>query len=204
MHKYNLSGVSLRETRFNGKTAVALSMAKEANQDPGTEALVDRNYLAWLDVSFSDGEIEVEVASVLADHAPAYARGFIGLTFRNDANRSFESVYLRPLNSRVDDQVRRNRSVQYVAYPDFTFPRLRADEPGRYETYADLPMADWIRMRLTVRSKQAKLYLDGNVQPTLVVNDLKLGEHRSGGVGLWIEAGTVGHFANLHINGYRA
>lgn len=197
---FRLSGVSIRATRFDGLDCLAVSMPSSAYQDPAKEALVDRDFMAWQDGDFADGTIEVDVASVLESDAPAYARGFIGVAFRIDAAKRFESIYLRPVNSRVDDQVRRNRSIQYAAYPDFTFPRLRREEPEKYESYADMAMGKWIHMRIDVRQTQARLFLDHAEWPSLVVNDLKLGADQRGGIGLWIEAGTVGHFANLRIS----
>jgi hypothetical protein len=197
---FNLSGVSVEATRFGGRDCLAVSMPSSAYQDPATDALVDRDFMAWQSVDFADGVIEVDVASVLASDAPAYARGFIGIAFRIDAAKHFESIYLRPVNSRVDDQVRRNRSIQYAAYPDFTFPRLRREEPEKYESYADMAMGEWIHMRIDVQRTQAKLFLNHAEWPSLVVNDLKLGAAQRGGVGLWIEAGTVGHFADLRIS----
>lgn len=199
MQEYRLSGVTLRHTAFKGRDAIELTMPASANQDPTKEALIDRNYMAWLPADFHDGTISVDVASTLSVDAPSYARGSIGVTFRVGDDDRFESIYLRPLNSRVGDQIRRNRSIQYVAYPDFTFPRLRAEEPGKYETYADLPMDEWINLRVVVESQSARLFLDNRHQPAFVVNDLKLGSSRSGGVGLWIEAGTVGYFSGLNI-----
>ena len=197
---FKLSGVALRQTSFKGREALEVTMPSSANQNPATDTLVDRDFMAWQDGDFADGTIEVDVASVLASDAPAYARGFIGIAFRIDAAKRFESIYLRPVNSRVDDQIRRNRSIQYAAYPDFTFPRLRREEPEKYESYADMAMGEWIHMRIDVRRTQAKLFLDHAEWPALVVNDLKLGAAQRGGVGLWIEAGTVGHFANLRIS----
>ena len=143
--------------------------------------------------------IEVDVASVLAPDAPAYARGFIGLAFRIDDDNRFESIYLRPINSRVDDQIRRNRTIQYVAYPDFTFPRLRHEEPGKYETYVDVEMEEWIGMRLVVKGSRAELFINAASHPVLIVTDLKLGALQRGGVGCWIEAGTIGYFSGLRV-----
>ena len=80
------------------------------------------------------------MASELVADAPSYARGFIGLTFRIDKKGNFESIYLRPSNSVADDQVRRNHSVQYVAYPDYRFDRLRRESPEKYESYAELDL----------------------------------------------------------------
>jgi len=36
------------------------------------------------------------------------------------------------------------------------------------------------------------------------VNDLKHGADASGGVGLWVDIGTEGHFTNLHIEDLNA
>ena len=88
-------------------------------------------------INFKDGTIEVKVLSRILKDAPAYARGFIGVAFRiNDDDTKYESIYIRPVNARVDDQVRRNHSIQYYSYPDYKFDRLRKESPERYESYA--------------------------------------------------------------------
>ncbi|WP_205790338.1 hypothetical protein [Burkholderia sp. Ac-20353] len=56
-------------------------------------------------------------------------------------------------------------------------------------------------MKIAVEGKQARLYLDNKKQPSLIVNDLKLGPDQHGGVGIWIESGTVAHFRNLRVTG---
>lgn len=197
---FRLQGVSIRRTDFAGRDATELTLPASVNQDPATETLVDRDFMAWLPLDLGDGVIELDVASVLSPHAPAYARGFIGLAFRIGEDGSFESLYLRPLNSRVDDQVRRNHTVQYVAYPDFTFPRLRREFPEKYESYVDVAMGEWISLRVEIRDAQARLFVNGARQPCLVVTDLKLGANRRGGVGFWIEAGTIGYFSGLRVS----
>ena len=40
---------------------------------------------------------------------------------------------------------------------------------------------EWITMRIEVKGKKAKLYLNDAQQPALVVNDLKSGENAAGG-----------------------
>jgi hypothetical protein len=52
-------------------------------------------------------------------------------------------------------------------------------------------------MRIEVKDAQAKLFLDNNKQPSLVVNDLKHGTDLFGSIGLWVEVGTEGYFADL-------
>ncbi|WP_216095597.1 hypothetical protein [Sphingobium sp. RAC03] len=196
---YRLSGVSLSRVRHLGSTAFEMRMPSSAYQDPAKEQLSDRNFMAWLPLDFQDGTIEVDVASDLATDAPGYARGFIGLAFRIDATGRFENIYLRPTNSVSDDQVRRNHSVQYAAYPDHLFDRLRRETPEKYETYANIATGRWIRMKLVVSGLQAILYLDNKPTPALVVQDLKLGARQCGGVGIWLESGTIAHFRNLKI-----
>ena len=95
--------------------------------------------------------------------------------------------------------MRRNHTIQYAAYPDFTFVRLRKEEPEKYESYVDIPLEEWIHMRIEVLGSLAKLFVDGAARPSLVVSDLKLGARQRGGVGFWIESGTIGYFSGLKI-----
>ena len=88
---------------------------------------------------FADGTIEAEVAGMPRSGAPAVARGFVGIAFRMSADTSrFEMFYIRPTNGRSDDQLLRNHATQYVSYPGYNWPRLRAESPGVYEAYADM------------------------------------------------------------------
>ena len=132
--------------------------------------------------------------------APEFARGFIGVAFRiNDSNTKFECIYLRPVNARVDDQVRRNHSIQYYSFPDYKFDRFRKESPERYESYADMEMNKWITIRIEVKDAQAKLFINNNQQPSLIVNDLKHGANATGSIALWVETGTEGFFKDLNV-----
>jgi hypothetical protein len=197
--QYQLSGVSLRASAYQGESALELRMPPSSYQDPTKEALADRDFMAWLPVDFGDGTIEVDLASDLAADAPAYARGFVGLALRIDGRGHFENLYLRPTNSTAPDQVRRNHTIQYAAYPDFRFDLLRKKWPEKYETYADIATGRWIHLRLVVEGSTLRLYLDGAPRPAFIVDDMKLAPTQRGGVGVWIESGTVAHFKNLRI-----
>ncbi len=151
-------------------------------------------------LDFSNGIIEVKALSRLLKNASETARGFIGLAFRiNDDNTKFENIYIRPTNGRANDQVRRNHSIQYFSYPEFKFDRLRKESPERYESYADMELNRWITLRIEVNGTQAKLFLDNNKQPSLIVNDLKHGANASGAIALWVDVGTEGYFKELKI-----
>lgn len=133
------------------------------------------------------------------EKARAYARGFIGLAFHIDNDGRFESIYLRPTNSIAEDQVRRNHNIQYIAYPDYKFDSLRQESPEKYESYAGLDMERWIHMKIVITGQKAVLYLNKKSMPASIVYDLKLGANQRGGIGVWLESGTVAYFHNLTV-----
>lgn len=148
---------------------------------------------------FVNGVIEVDVVGRLAQGADDGARGFVGLAFDvTEGGSRFKSIYLRPTNGRADDQLRRNHSTQYTSIPEHPWNRLRKEEPGVYESYVDLEVDAWTRMRVVVEGAKASLFVNGAEQPCLISNDLKHAA-RGGAVALWIGAGTEAYFANLRI-----
>ena len=179
--------VKLGAVDYMGKRAVRLI---EDGQVPNGEA-----YAVVKGTNFHNGEIELELAGRPAEGAQGGARGFIGVGFCLQ-NGKFEYIYLRPTNGRADDQVRRNHSTQYSAHPDFGFNVSRQQAPEKYESYVDLEVGAWTKMRIAVEGTKARLYVHGAAQPCLIVNDLKLGDS-SGGVLLWIGPGTEGYFTGL-------
>jgi hypothetical protein len=181
--------VKLESVDYLGKRAVKIT---EDGQVANGEA-----YAIVKEAVFHNGDIEVELAGGPAAGAASAARGFIGIAFRLQ-NGQFEYIYLRPTNGRADDQVRRNHSAQYSAYPNFDFAVARQQAPEKYESYVDLEPGVWTRYRITVEGTKARLYVHGTSQPCLIVNDLKLGDS-SGGVALWIGPGTEGYFTGLEI-----
>ena len=169
-------------------------------KDSTVKAVDEPTFVKIRGIEFSNGTIEVKVLSRLLKNAPEFARGFIGIAFRIDErNTRYESIYLRPTNGRANDQVRRNHSTQYYSYPDYKFDRLRNESPERYESYADMELNKWITMRIEVNGAQAKLFLDDNQQPSLIVNDLKHGANASGAIALWVDVGTEGYFKYLKV-----
>jgi hypothetical protein len=128
------------------------------------------------------------------------SRGFVGIAFHIQGDvEKFENFYLRFTNGRADDQLRRNHSAQYSAFPDFPWSRLRQESPGVYESYVDIEENAWTKIKIVVSGRKAKLYVNGADQPCLIVNDLKLGENR-GRVALWIGSDTEGYFSTLRIS----
>lgn len=197
--------IELRQLDANS-VSIASAKVKEhdvvrVEKDPRVTADDEPTFAKVRGVEFSNGTIEVKVLSRLLSNAPAHARGFIGLAFRiNDTNTKFEAIYIRPTNGRAQEQLRRNRAIQYFSFPDYKFDRTRKEFPGVYESYADMGLDEWITLRIEVRGQQAKLFLNDQVQPSLIVNDLKHGADARGGVGLWVDVGTEGFFRDLRIS----
>jgi hypothetical protein len=67
-----------------------------------------------------------------------------------------------------------------------------------YESYADLEAGAWTHLKIEVAGTKAKLYVNGAEQPSLIVNDLKLGDGR-GQIALWSTIETDGYFSNLTV-----
>jgi hypothetical protein len=148
---------------------------------------------------FKDGTIEADVAGLPREGAKPSTRGFVGIAFRvQDHGSRYEAFYLRMTNGRADDQLQRNHSVQYISHPDYTWQRLREENPGVYESYVDLVAGTWTRIKIVVSGTKAQLYVNHAEQPCLIVNDLKLGETH-GPVALWTGSDTEAYFSNLTI-----
>ncbi len=169
-------------------------------KDPSVTAVDEPTFVKIKGADCQDCVIKVKVLSKLLPNAPDFARGFIGVAFRINAdNSAYESIYIRPTNGRAKQQIRRNHAVQYYSYPNYKFDRLRKESPEQYESYADMALDEWIPLKIVVKGAQAALYIYQQPEPVLVVEDLKLGAQRSGSVGLWVEVGTEGYFKDLKI-----
>ena len=166
------------------------------------EATVDQpTFMKLKNLNLANGIIEVKVLSRLQNPLPfESAQGFIGLAFRvNENNTAYESIYLRPRVGRSENQTARNHTVQYYAYPDYKFERLRKEEfKGQYETYADVDLNEWITMRIEIKDKTAKLYINNQKHPSFIVGEL-LSSSKSGSIGLWVDIGTEGYFKDLKV-----
>lgn len=183
--------VNTRVTNYTGKKALEVT---------GNGVTTETTFVKLNDFLFKDGIIEVEMSGQPGVGSSDQARGFVGVAFRiNNDNSKFECIYIRPTNGRSDDQVRRNHSVQYISFPDLPWHKLRKEFPEKYESYVDLVPAVWTKVKIEVKGASAKLYVHGNAQPALVVNDLKLGTDAAGSIGLWIGPGTLAHFSGLHV-----
>jgi hypothetical protein len=188
-----LINVKATVAKLNGKEGLRVEKEDRDDDNFATLVLIE-------DIEFRNGTIELEIAGEPASGAPEGSRGFVGVAFRVDAENTgnYECIYLRPMNGRADNQLQRNHSVQYTSHPEYPWYRLRNEQPGVYESYVDLVPGEWTSIKIVVEGQSAKLYVHDSSQPTLIVNDLKLGD-RQGLVGLWLHTSTLAHFRNLKI-----
>ena len=200
------AGASLHEVttapaEYKGRKALKIEFTEAANKGPpGVDLLFDMPTFVLIPGNFKNGTIEVDVLGRLNGKGLPDARAFVGLAYRVvDGGARFESVYLRPLNGRKTNppSPRDKRAIQYFAYPDWKFDRLRKEYPdGRYEAGADIADDEWIRLKLDIDDTRVRVSVNGKEQ--FAPTDLKAAPE-AGGIGLWVGRGTEGYFSNLRI-----
>lgn len=168
-------------------------------EDSGRKAISldarGNNGMAWLAGSdFAEGTIEVDLRGRDLD-----GQSFVGIAFRGVDDTTYDAVYFRAFNFKNADIPRRTRAVQYISTPNFDWPKLRADFPGKYEA-AVSPVPEpngWFHARIVVADRKVSVYVNDATTPSLVVTELS--ERRGGMIGLWVGNGSNGAFANLKI-----
>jgi hypothetical protein len=195
--RFELVNAGTKWVEYRGRHALKLAPL------PGHEHAQNEELMAILaDSDFKNGIIELDVSGARrAGYSTAEDergfKGMIGVSFHIQGEKR-ETIYVRPENARLDDQLFRNRSTQYESIPDFPWNLLREQSPGVYESYVDLEPGAWTKLRIEVSGTKARLYVNGATQPCLIVNDLKLGEAR-GKIALWSRVSTDAYFSNLRV-----
>jgi len=163
--------------------------------EPGSVHLNDAENqgLAWINgEKFTYGSIEVDIKG-----KDVLQKSFVGIAFHGVNDSTMEAVYFRPFNFRTTDPVRKLHAVQYIAPPKFGWKKLREEFPGKYEQPIS-PAPDpneWFHARITVDSKNIKVYVNGNTSPSLVVEPLV---HFDGTkIGLWTDGD--GEWKNVRV-----
>jgi hypothetical protein len=119
--------------------------------------------------------------------------------FRVDVqDEAFESIYLRPKVGRINNQRFRNHAVQYIAYPHAKFDTLRKIAPFRYEGSAPVALNEWFKLRIEINGETAEMFINDMKYSSFIVDKL-LGRNKQGGIGLYVDIGTIGYFKDLKI-----
>jgi hypothetical protein len=193
-----LHKVTAAPAEYKGRKALKVEFTDAANKDrPAVGG--DMPTFVLIPTNFKNGTIEVDLLGRLNGKGLPDARAFVGLAYRVDGEARFEAVYLRPLNGRKKNPAspRDKRAIQYFAYPDWKFGRLRREYPdGRYESGADIADDDWITLKLDIDDTRVRVSTNGKEE--LALTDTKAAPE-AGGIGLWVGRGTEGYFTNLRI-----
>lgn len=151
--------------------------------------------IAWIkDKEFKNGTIEFDVKG-----KDAFQASFVGIAFHGVNEAIYEAVYFRPFNFQTTDLTRVMHAVQYIARPKFDWSLLRNTFPGKYEQPVS-PAPDpnsWFHVRITIESKNIKVYVNGSTNPVLSVESLA----ETGGdmIGYWVGVDSAGDWKNLKI-----
>ncbi len=130
-------------------------------------------------IEFSNGTIECDVRG-----KDLQQQSFLGIAFHGVDGTAYDAVYFRPFNFRAQDPEKRSHAVQYVSHPTFTWQKLRAEQPGKYERDVN-PVPDpngWFHVRISVASPKVSVLVAEAKEPNLVVNELS--DRRKGLVGV--------------------
>lgn len=201
---FELHNVKGEIIKFQGKEV--LKIERDLNALPfdstNIEATVDEPHyagLVGLD-DFENGTIEVKMYSQLQNPPPySGVAGFIGVYFKiQEKDTAFEGIYVRPRVGRATNQLHRNHAVQYISYPRYKFDTLRKIAPFKYEGSAPVALSEWITMRIEVNGETAEMFINDAKYSTFIV-DKVLGNNKKGGIGLYVDIGTIGYFRDLKV-----
>lgn len=145
-------------------------------------------------IEFTNGTIEFDVKG-----KDVQQQSFVGVAFHGVDGTTYDAIYFRPFNFRAEDPARRIRAVQYISHPTYTWDKLRAEQPGKYEQAVN-PVPDpnaWFHVRVVVASPKVSVFVGDAKEPSLVVSQLS--DRKKGLVGLWVGNNSGGDFANFKI-----
>ena len=151
--------------------------------------------VAWLKgIEFSNGILEFDVRGEnVKQHS------FVGIAFHGKDNTTFDAIYLRPFQFKEQDEILKNRAIQYVSLPDYTWRVLRAKFPNKYEHSIE-PSPDpnsWVKVRIVIKDALISTYINGNKEPSLVIE--KVNHINRGTLGFYVADTSGGDFSNLTI-----
>lgn len=151
--------------------------------------------LAWIKgINFTSGTIEFDVRGEnIKQHS------FVGMAFHGQNDSTYDAIYLRPFHFQTQDTILKERMIQYISLPTYTWRKLRADTPGKYESSIDaiLDPDGWNHIRMVIKNNSVSVYINDLKEPSLVVE--KVTGTKSGKIGFYVADTSGGDFANLKI-----
>ena len=205
LYIFSLSSSTLFAQRINLADAVRNNRIEVVNREitvlndgthPGihlSKALGEG--IAWLKgIEFAEGTIEFDVRG-----EDVKQHSFVGLAFHGQNDSTYDAVYLRPFHFRTEDTMLKERMIQYISLPTYTWRKLRAETPGKYENNIEqiLDPNGWVHMKIVVEGGTISTYINDEETPSLVVE--KVTSTKKGSVGFYVADTSGGDFANIRI-----
>ena len=142
--------------------------AAELSEYMGRTVIAGSAYIKELE--FQNGVIEFDV---IANGRTSYP----GVMFRMTTERDYERIYIRPHRASLYPD-----AVQYA--PAFNgISGWQLYNGDGYTADLDLPLDEWVHVKLDVSGTQARMFVGDMVEPALEIRDLKHGLV-SGSIGL--------------------
>jgi hypothetical protein len=182
---WTVHNATAEAVEVKGKSAIRLKA--KADSATGIAGLVLAD-----GVEFTSGVIEIDLKG------KSVRPSFVGVAFNAKDEKTFEAVYFRPFNFKADGEFK-GRAVQYIAWPKFTWQKLRQDQAGKLEGPVNsVPDPDkWFHARIDVGEKRVRVYVNEAKEPCLTAD--RLAEGGMGRpVGLFVDTGD-GLYADLKI-----
>lgn len=149
--------------------------------------------LLWIkEPVFASGKIECDIKG-----QDIQGRSFVGIAFHGLNDSTFDAVYFRPFNFKSPD--RNGHSVQYISHPEFTWYKLREENPGKYENKLDtIPDPNgWFHATISIEYPNVEVFVNNSFTPSLRIRQLS--SRKEGWIGFWVGNGSEGYFRNLKI-----
>ncbi len=146
------------------------------------------------DLEFEEGIIEIEL---LGENNPG--KSFLGIAFNIVNEETYEAVYFRPFNFVAKEKLNKEHMVQYISHPEFTWRKLREEQPGEFENEIKTPPNpdDWFKAIIHIKENIVEVYVDHLSEPVLIVD--RLSSIKSKKIGIWAGFGSSGRFRNLNL-----
>lgn len=147
----------------------------------GRKALAGAAYLK--DVQMENGIIEVDIAV-------SGARSYPGILFRMQSLENFEHFYLRPHRAGLYPD-----ALQYTP----VFNRVEGWQlysGNGFTAHAEIPANQWNHIKMEFSGTQARVFLNNDPKPALVIHDLKHGVSK-GSVGIYGPKNKTAYFSNF-------
>ena len=84
-------------------------------------------------------------------------------------------------------------------FPIYTFAYFREHGITKYENQVDIDLNEWISLKAVIEDEKAIFYLNDDLQPLLVVDQMIHDKSMRGNIGFFVDIGTEAFFKDLKI-----